>query len=432
MCFKATLQDHPIIKENPYKSLTIKDLNIRFYKNIDDIADFKYLPSSQKIISEHNIFLSPDFQRVLKQTPPFGFQFCYLTFHKKEQFVGFVACQIKNFDASESLNFDGQQNYILLAVRKWLARRVHFQTLIVGNLLLTGENSYWFDNQLVTDEDKNNFLSNGIQFVKKALSEENIFIKSVFIKDFFEPQKSLITEGYNEFQVEPNFIMPIHAVWHSFEHYLEALSSKYRVRAKRAFKKLQGIEKKEFNEERIIANKLKINALYRNIADKSSFNLVDLNEDYFVEMKRQLGDKFRFFGYYTNAKNESVTASGAWQEGGDNNNSSPELVGFFTTIQNGEVLEAHFLGYDESLNHSHQIYLNFLFDIIKNGIDNQSKSIVFARTAHEIKSSVGAQAHDMYLYMRHENPIINRLLPYFLKILSPREDWQPRQPFKEN
>ena len=166
----------------------------------------------------------------------------------------------------------------------------------------------------------------------------------------------------------------------------------------------------EFNEERIIANKLKINALYRNIADKSSFNLVDLNEDYFIEMKRQLGDKFRFFGYYT--------------EGG-------ELVGFFTTIQNGDVLEAHFLGYDESLNHSHQIYLNFLFEIIKNGIENKSKSIVFARTAHEIKSSVGAEAHDMYLYMKHENPIINRLLLYFLKILSPREDWQPRQPFKE-
>ena len=408
MCFKATLQVSPVKKENLYKSLTIKDLNIRFYKNIDDIADFKYLPSSQKIISEHNIFLSPHFQRVLIQTPPFGFQFCFLTFHKNEQLVGFVACQIKNFDASESLNFDGQQNYILLAVRKWLARRVHFQTLIVGNLLLTGENSYWFDNQLVTDEDKNIFFSDGIQFVKKTLSEENIFIKSVFIKDFFEPQKSLITEGYNEFQVEPNFIMPLSSDWHSFEHYLEALSSKYRVRAKRAFKKLQGIGKKEFNEERIIANKLKINALYRNIADKSSFNLVDLNEDYFVEMKRQMGDKFRFFGYYT--------------EGG-------ELVGFFTTIQNREVLEAHFLGYDESLNHSHQIYLNFLFDIIKNGIDNQSKSIVFARTAHEIKSSVGAEAHDMYLYMRHENPIINRLLPYFLKILSPREDWQPRQPF---
>ena len=410
MCFKATLQVPPIKKENPYKSLTIKDLNIRFYKNIDDIADFNHLPSSQKIISEHNIFLSPDFQRVLIQTPPFGFQFRYLTFHKNEQLVGFVACQIKNFDASESLNFDSQQNYILLAVRKWLARRVHFQTLIVGNLLLTGENSYWFDNQLVTDTDKNDFLSNGIQFAKKILSEENIYIKSVFIKDFFEPQKSLITEGYNEFQVEPNFIMPIHPDWHSFEHYLEALSSKYRIRAKRAFKKLQGIEKKEFNEERIIANKLKINALYRNIADKSSFNLVDLNEDYFIEMKRQLGDKFRFFGYYT--------------EGG-------ELVGFFTTIQNGDVLEAHFLGYDESLNHSHQIYLNFLFEIIKNGIENRSKSIVFARTAHEIKSSVGAEAHDMYLYMKHENPIINRLLLYFLKILSPREDWQPRQPFKE-
>ena len=48
MCFKATFQVPPVKKENPYKSLTIKDLNIRFYKNIDDIADFKHLPSSQK------------------------------------------------------------------------------------------------------------------------------------------------------------------------------------------------------------------------------------------------------------------------------------------------------------------------------------------------------------------------------------------------
>lgn len=417
MCYKTLLPYQPIQKKQLYKSLTTKDFTVRFYKNIEDISDFDVSQSSyQDIIAKNNIFLSIDFQKVLQQSSPKGFQFRYLTFHKKDRLVGFVACQIKNFYASESLNFEGQKNQLSLYIRKWLAKRVHFQTLIVGNLLLTGENGYWFDNQYVTNADKNNFLLSGIDFVKKMLSEENVFIKSVFIKDFFESQNLLTTEGYNEFRVEPNFIMPLDPTWHQFNDYLDALSSKYRVRVKRAFKKLEGIEKKEFNEERIIANKLKINALYRNIADKSTFNLVDLNEDYFVELKRQMGDKFRFFGYFKKADNPE--------------NNAQELVGFYTTIQNNEEFEAHFLGYDEVHNQTHQIYLNFLFDIIKNGIDNQSKRIVFARTAHEIKSSVGAKAHEMYLYMKHENPAINKLLPYFLKILSPRENWQPRQPFK--
>ena len=157
-----------------------------------------------------------------------------------------------------------------------------------------------------------------------------------------------------------------------------------------------------------MAYKQTINDLYKQVSNRSAFNLLDLPADYFLQLKVKLGDKYRLFGYFIDKK----------------------LVGFFTTIDNGEELEAHFLGYDDSLNNSHQVYLNFLFDIVRIGIETRSKRIVFARTAHEIKSSVGAKAHEMYLYMRHENRFINRLLPYILNILSPREKWLPRSPFK--
>jgi hypothetical protein len=332
-----------------------------------------------------------------------------------------MACEIKHFKAEESLNLANVDSYILLAVRKWLAKQVNFQTLIVGNLLLTGEHSFHIDKRTLGVDDQRLLIIEGITYAKKILSEENIIIKSVFIKDFFQShftrdiantqQPPIFGEGYNEFQVEPNFIFDIKPEWQVFDDYLKALASKYRVRAKRAFKKLEGIEKKEFNVERIIAHKSRINILYQAIRSKSAFNLVDLNEDYFIELKRQLEDKFRLFGYFS---------------------PQGELVGFYSTVDNGVELDAHYLGYDAVWNHSHQIYLNFLFDIVRVGIETGSQRIIFGRTANEIKSSLGAVAHDMYLYMRHENSIINRLLPYFLKILKPREIWLPRQPFKEN
>ena len=133
-----------------------------------------------------------------------------------------------------------------------------------------------------------------------------------------------------------------------------------------------------------------------------------LHADYFSNLKYELEDNFRFFGYFKNG----------------------QLVGFYTTIKNGNDLEAHFLGYDLTENAEHQLYLNMLFDIIKTGISEKSKQIIFARTAHEIKSSVGAVAEEMSLFLKHENCLFNWILPYALPLLSPREIWTPRQPFK--
>lgn len=382
------------------KILTIQEWSIEFYRSIDDI-------SFDSPFSD-DIFRSKSFLSILETAPPEGFRFCYFIFKKGEQTIGFIPCEIKHFKADASLNFSKDSNPFILGIRKSLAKHISFETLIVGSLLLTGEHSYFFDYQLIKKTDSEFLLFKAIEYAKKTLSEENIFIKTVFIKDFFEPQNFLTTEGYNEFQVEPNFIFEIPPSWHTFEDYMEALSSKYRVRTKRAFKKAEGLEKKEFNLERIIAHKNDINRLYKNISEKSAFNLVDLHENYFVEMKRELEDKFQLWGYFT----EGV------------------LVGFFTTVDNGEEMEAHFLGYDEKANIHYHVYHNFLLDILKTGIESSKKRIILARTAHEIKSSIGAKAHDMYLYMKHEKPCINNLLPYFLKVLSPRDIWQPRNPFK--
>jgi hypothetical protein len=136
--------------------------------------------------------------------------------------------------------------------------------------------------------------------------------------------------------------------------------------------------------------------------------MVDLNEQYLAALKKDLGEHFQMFAYYLDGK----------------------LVAFYTTIQNHDELEAHFLGYEKALNHDYQLYLNILYDIVSLGIASKSKQIVFARTALEIKSSVGAVAHDLLCYLRHQNSVANKFVPTILDYLKPVEEWLPRHPFK--
>ena len=109
-----------------------------------------------------------------------------------------------------------------------------------------------------------------------------------------------------------------------------------------------------------------------------------------------------------------------------------KLVGFYTLLDNGDALDANFLGYEKSLNYDKQLYLNMLLDMVRTAIEKRVQHLVFARTASEIKSSVGAEAKQMYLYLKHKNPIINRILPYTLPFLRPKDPFTPRNPFKES
>jgi hypothetical protein len=434
MCLKMTSSSFCKTIDMSDNTLIINGFRLVFYRTAADVRQnippqyFSEKPSSRfetstTVYKNGDLFLNLDYLEALERTPPTDFSFAYLVIQHPitNKIVGFMACQIKDFDASKSLNYNDNTasvyEKIKVKTQKIVARLTRFSTLIIGNLTLTGEHSFYFDGAEINDFDlKKRLYTEGVSFLKKQLLDKyNIKIASVFVKDFYQnsPNYALMqavkTDGYNEFQVEPNFVFELKTAWKTLDEYMNDLASKYRVRAKRAFKKLgTDVEKKEFFEERIMANQLEINALYAQVSKNSGFNLVDLHTDYFLQMKTDLGDRFRLFGYFLDQK----------------------LIGFYTTISNGEELEAHFLGYDASLNHDRQIYLNMLFDLIKLGIECQFKRVIFSRTAHEIKSSVGAEPIEMSLFMKHDNLIVNRLLLTILRILSPREKWTPRTPFK--
>ena len=93
-------------------------------------------------------------------------------------------------------------------------------------------------------------------------------------------------------------LMDIRPDWKSFDDYLAALHSKYRVRVRRAFKKAAAIEKREMDINTIEESLPQIYQLYLNIAENSGFNMVNLNKTYLLGLKKKFPERFRMIGYY--------------------------------------------------------------------------------------------------------------------------------------
>jgi hypothetical protein len=197
--------------------------------------------------------------------------------------------------------------------------------------------------------------------------------------------------------------------WKTSEDYIASFNKKYRRRYKTAKKKCVKLICKELDIAFLKENENTIFKLYETVSDNAKVNSFKLPKNHFYSLKMGLKENFKVFGYFL-----------------DN-----ELVGFYSLILNGKVLETYFLGYNKEVQHQHQMYLNMLFNMAFFGIENNFKTIVYARTAMEIKSSIGAKPHTMHIYLKHTNNFIaNTTMKCIVKYMNPIKKWEERHPFK--
>jgi hypothetical protein len=144
------------------------------------------------------------------------------------------------------------------------------------------------------------------------------------------------------------------------------------------------------------------------VAKNAHFNTFFLAKNHFRTLKEILKNKFLFYGYFLDEK----------------------LIGFNTIIKNRDVMDTYFLGYDQNIQREKMLYLNMLYDMIAYSINKGFKEIIFARTALEIKSAVGAKPQEMFGYMKHSNPILDTFIEKLFCYLEPVVVWRERNPFK--
>ena len=410
--FKRTMLSD---SETPFVGFALSKENIRV-KIFDRINQ---LPSDwDRVAPIDNIFLQRNYLEALEKYPPKGMSFAYLLFYQDDRPIGLAINQILLFNADESLAKDEDGKSLCffeatsLFLKKLIAKKVEFNSLILGNLLLTGAHGIYFDPNQIEAKKAFSLVEHAMNGMMDYWNSRGKQISLSLIKDYSEKEiKSTAVfkeKSFKEFCIQPNMFLRIRDDWESFDDYLAALHSKYRVRARRAFKKGKDIRKVEFTAEDIENNLDKMYELYSHVVQNAGFNAIQLHREYFLGLKLLLKDKFKLFAYYL----------------------GEELIAFYTIIYNHQEVEAHFLGVNNDYNRTYQVYLNILYDILRKGIEAKAEKVVYARTALEIKSSVGAVAEDMYCYMRHRNAISNKFTINLFEYLNPKVEWTPRHPFK--
>ena len=367
------------------------------------------LPQNWNDLATENIFLSSDYLKILEQSAPENMVCHFIGLFKNNELAGIAISQF--IDGYELNSFGNREKCLKTYFRNFIFKNFASHVLFIGNNMLTGQNAFSFSDKITIGE--------GLKTLKKAAEELKIIFKNkgkkihiTTFKDFDETEINLFpTEIFNDFyqfSIQPNMVFNIDSAWKSEQDYTDSFSKKYRDQYKRARKKAVEIKKRKLNYDEIVGNENTIYDLYLHVAQNAPFNTFFLSKNHFSNFKHILKDKFLFYGYFLDDK----------------------MIGFNTLIKNGNAMDTYFLGYDKSVQKDKMLYLNMLYDMISYCINKNFKTIVFARTALEIKSSVGAKPEKMFGFIQHSNRIINRFLPKIFPYLEPNVVWQERNPFK--
>ena len=384
-------------------------INFKIYKTV------KHLPDSWNALPTNDIFLKTNFLKGLEQSYPKNITAYYVCVFKSEKLVGIAIIQrvemyIDNVFRRTSTN------YFKHLAKNLISKIVKGNALVVGNLMHTGQHGLFFVSEDISHEA---FL----QEVYNAINELTVIIKKTFnkkirivtFKDYFEDDgihdsvNFFRSKGLYKAQVQPNMMFSVNTNWKNMNDYCLALTKKYRKRYKTARNKVGLLEQRELSLNDLYHLNSELFKLYKNVSDNARVNSFILSRNHFVSLKENLGERFMVFGYFQ----ENI------------------LIGFYSLLLNNEILETYFLGYDQQLQRKHQMYLNMLYNMVDFAIQNNFKTVVYARTAMEIKSSIGAKPIKMHIYVKHANNIIaNTVLSLIVKYMNPLRKWEERHPFK--
>lgn len=367
------------------------------------------LPENWNSLAVNNIFLTKEYLEILEKSAPLNMTCHYIGIFDNSELVGIAVSQFLDLNQLDS--FGDRDKCIKSSIRNIVFKNFCSHVLLLGNNMLTGQNAWAFSTKIDVKILQNEVL-NAMEALKEQFKASGKKVHISSIKDFeteeIETFHPAIKKDYFQFSTQPNMVFTILENWKTEQDYIAALSKKYRDQYKRARKKAEGIEKRKLGLHEIIAFEEEIYNLYYHVAKNAPFNTFFLAKNHFRVFKEILKDKFLFYGYFIDNK----------------------LIGFNTLIKNGTAMDTYFLGYDDSIQKEKMLYLNMLYDMIAYSINKGFKEIVFARTALEIKSSVGAKPIEVYGFIKHESKLIDKCTQTIFNYLEPKTEWQERNPFK--
>ncbi|GER60934.1 hypothetical protein [Patiriisocius marinus] len=361
------------------------------------------------IVSHSTIYLNRNYLKALEQSLSVEHQFYYVLFKDASlNAVSAVVFQSAPFIYTK----DKHSKKVLCHFGKDSQGFFSKQLLVCGNVFATGETGFAF-NDLVSTSEMGRLLieasSQVIKFQKKkeGLAKTKVILFKEFFPDSLKIPAQLLDEGFQNYHIDVNMVLPIAGHWKTFADYLSDVKAKYRTKANSVFKKADTLELRNLDASGILIHSKRINGLFENVLEQSDYRFGRMDAQTFASLKEKLSSLFIFKALFKNDL----------------------MVGFSTAFLNGQVLEANYVGIDYKFNEVYAIYQSLLYDYVNEAIELGVSSLQFGRTTELLKSSLGAVPVPMTLFARHTTSITHILMASILKKVS-ASPYELRKPFK--
>jgi hypothetical protein len=384
---------------------SLEGLQTRVYNDVAEVNPIEW----GVVVKQQQRFLCLDYLHALQHAHDDGLELRYVIYKLNGVVAGVAAFQITHFTTSE----EAYSGLLLRTANKiaeiFRGKHIH-NILICGNAIATGEHGFAFSEK-INAADRALIIAASMKEIALAEKRRGKPICAMVAKDFYPDSVGFANElskaRFKTFHVDHNMVMPLLPEWQTFQDYLAAMNTKFRTKANAAFNKSKVLEILDASDSDILNNLEKMSELYDNVYQRADFRLGKLNMNTLASLVKELPQQFKVRLYFLQGK----------------------LVGFLTAMSCGDVMEAHVIGIDYSVNKECALYQRMLYDYVGIAISVRSRRIVFGRTAAEIKSTIGAFPVDLTCCILHRRIVSNALLSLILQYIKPSE-YPQRDPWK--
>lgn len=326
----------------------------------------------------------------------------WVRFFQGEQLIGvsfFTRADFMGPSVQEHLGHEG----FLASLLGWVKTGhdpMTGQVLICGHSSLIGHRAYQFERSINISHQQENLTRAAHQIVKQ-LSSRHLVDAILFSGDQHLNEPSM--RGYTLCPTEPRMKMTLSPSWLTFEDYLQDLTSKYRVKMKRAYSKSKALTSRRLNPNEVERYHDVLSEFYSQVSTRAKLSFKTIEISALSALMRATPEAIALYAYFL----------------------EDELIGFRVSLHSHDQLIAHLVGINYTYNQEHSIYPRILNDYLKEAIELRVKALDFGRTAGEIKSTLGARPQPSSVLLKHQHPILQCALPAISKRLNQRSNITP-------
>lgn len=356
------------------------------------------------LTAQSSMFLSRRYLRVLEEAGPENLKQRYAMVFRGDEPVAAVAAQ----SVSVALSRVNKSEKATAPLE-----RLEEKMLVCGNLLSWGQHGVAF----APGEDTAALWPAVAEALYRIRRADKLLgtASFVMVKDitdgYLDGASSLLRFSYRALETEPNMVLEISPEWKTYDDYMASLTSRYRKAAKQIEKEFAagGLELTHLSNADAVAKHAEVmHALYMQTHRNARLRLVTLRPAFIPTVAATFRADLR--------------CTIAQRDG--------QVLGFVTTIRDGETAVGYYIGFDRETNATAPIYFRLLQAVVDHAIQLGCSRLSLGRTALEPKARLGARPEPMSIWIRHRIPMLNVLVRALLHTISHHDEPPERNPFK--